>query len=122
MTDALHTALNNLDTDRRQYLIFKVKQTQIRIPADDILYLERNLRETFIYTRNKSYTTRDKLGDLLQQLPSFFVCCHRSFLVNLHTVTSLHHAEIILNNGQRIPVSRAHYDDTKKAFSMLMLR
>ena len=122
LADALHAALKNLDTGRKQYLTFKVKQTQLRIPADNILYLERNLRETFIYTGNKTYTTRDKLSELQQQLPSFFVCCHRSFLVNLHAVTSLHHAEIILNNGQGIPVSRAHYDDTKKAFSLLMLR
>ena len=122
LADALHAALKNLATGRKQYLTFKVKQTQLRIPADDILYLERNLRETFIYTGNKTYTTRDKLSELQQQLPSFFVCCHRSFLVNLHAVTSLHHAEIILNNGQGIPVSRAHYDDTKKAFSLLMLR
>ena len=66
--------LKNLDTGRKQYLTFKVKQTQLRIPADNILYLERNLRETFIYTGNKTYTTRDKLSELQQQLPSFFIC------------------------------------------------
>lgn len=66
LADALHAALKNLDTGRKQYLTFKVRQTQLRIPADNILYLERNLRETFIYTGNKTYTTRDKLSELQQ--------------------------------------------------------
>ena len=118
---ALDAALKNLQTDEEQYLIIKIKRSHLRIPVNDILYLERNLRETTVHTRTEAYTVRDKLNVLQQQLPEFFVCCHRSFLVNLHAVSKLQHTEITLNTGQQIPVSRAHYEDVKKAFSLLML-
>ena len=118
---ALDAALKNLQTDEEQYLIIKIKRSHLRIPVNDILYLERNLRETTVHTRTEAYTVRDKLNVLQQQLPEFFVCCHRSFLLNLHAVSKLQHTEITLNTGQQIPVSRAHYEDVKKAFSLLML-
>lgn len=118
---ALDAALKNLQTDEEQYLIIKIKRSHLRIPVNDILYLERNLRETTVHTRTETYTVRDKLNVLQQQLPEFFVCCHRSFLVNLHAVSKLQHTEITLNTGQQIPVSRAHYEDVKKSFSLLML-
>ena len=103
------------------FLTVKIKKSHHRIPVNDILFLERNLRETFIYTKSETYTVRDKLNILQQQLPDFFVCCHRSFLVNLHAVSRLQHTEITLTTGQQIPVSRAHYEDVKKSFSLLML-
>ena len=118
---ALDAALKNLQTDEELYLIIKIKRSHLRIPVNDILYLERNLRETTVHTRTETYTVRDKLNVLQQQLPDFFVCCHRSFLVNLHAVSKLQHTEITLNTGQQIPVSRAHYEDIKKSFSLLML-
>ena len=107
--------------DKEPFLTVKIKQSHHRIPVNDILFLERNLRETFIYTKSETYTVRDKLNILQQQLPDFFVCCHRSFLVNLHAVSRLQHTEITLTTGQQIPVSRAHYEDVKKSFSLLML-
>lgn len=118
---ALDAALKNLQTDKEPFLTVKIKQSHHRIPVNDILFLERNLRETFIYTKSETYTVRDKLNILQQQLPDFFVCCHRSFLVNLHAVSRLQHTEITLTTGQQIPVSRAHYEDVKKSFSLLML-
>lgn len=118
---ALDAALKNLQSDEEQYFTIRIKHSHFRIPVNDILYLERNLRETIIHTRTETYTVRDKLTVLIEQLPEFFVCCHRSFLVNLHAVSRLQHAEITLTTGQQIPVSRAHYDDVKKAFSLLML-
>lgn len=118
---ALDAALKNLQTNEEQFLTLKIRYSHIRIAVNDILYLERNLRETLIYTKAETYTVRDKLNILQQQLPDFFVCCHRSFLVNLHAVSRLQHAEITLTTGQQIPVSRAHYEDVKKAFSLLML-
>lgn len=118
---ALDAALKNLQTNEEQFLTLKIRHSHIRIAVNDILFLERNLRETFIYTKSETYTVRDKLNILQQQLPDFFVCCHRSFLVNLHAVSRLQHTEITLTTGQQIPVSRAHYENVKKSFSLLML-
>ena len=118
---ALDAALKNLQTNEEQFLTLKIRHSHIRIAVNDILYLERNLRETLIYTKTETYTVRDKLNILQQQLPDFFVCCHRSFLVNLHAVSRLQHTEITLTTGQQISVSRAHYEDVKKSFSLLML-
>jgi DNA-binding LytR/AlgR family response regulator len=59
---ALDAALKNLQTDKEPFLTVKIKQSHHRIPVNDILFLERNLRETFIYTKSETYTVRDKLN------------------------------------------------------------
>ena len=51
---ALDAALKNLQTDKEPFLTVKIKQSHHRIPVNDILFLERNLRETFIYPSTAS--------------------------------------------------------------------
>ncbi len=55
---ALDAALKNLQTDEEQYLTIKIKRSHPRIPVNDILYLERNLRETSVHTRTEAYTVQ----------------------------------------------------------------
>lgn len=51
------------------------------------------------------------LGDL-----KGFVQCHRSYLVNLQHISAIARAEIILDDGTRLPVSRRAHKEVNEAF------
>ena len=85
----------------------------------NILYMERNLRETTIVTRTEEFKISEKIDLLLQRLPSYFVSCHRSYAVNLRLVSSIHQYAVAFPNGKSIPVGRTHYADVKKSFALM---
>lgn len=117
---ALHTAIKNISrTDNNNYLYFSIRKKQYKIPQNDILYMERNLRETTIVTRNDEFKISEKIDLLLQRLPSYFVTCHRSYAVNLRLVSSIHQYAVAFPNGKSIPVGRTHYADVKKSFALM---
>lgn len=65
----------------------KVKQYQrsqsINININNIIFIERNGRETIVYTHNKLYKSNTSLDLLEKKLGERFYRSHRSFLVNI---------------------------------------
>lgn len=117
---ALTAALKNISqTSNDNYLYFNIRKKQYKIPQNDILYMERNLRETTIVTRTEEFKISEKIDLLLQRLPSYFVSCHRSYAVNLRLVSSIHQYAVAFPNGKSIPVGRTHYADVKKSFALM---
>lgn len=116
---ALLAAVKNIRKTRQQYLYFKQKKRQIRILQNDILYMERVLRTTYIHTRalEEPYVTSEKFQSLLERLPPDFLLCHRSFLVNLNAVSTFSRENVTLLDGHTIPMGRVHYEPFKKAFA-----
>ena len=92
-----------------------------QVLCSDILYLERNLRQTTIYTRTGTYTTKERLTALTERMKPDFCLCHNSFAVNLHAVRTYSHKGIILSDNTEIPVSRSYYQQFKDAFAFMML-
>lgn len=117
---ALEKAVKNLEDQKQEYLEFDFNRIHYRILQKDILYLERNLRTTYIHTVDKTiYSTATKLQDFQKKLLPFFCPCHRSFLVNLHAVKTINRSCAILSDGTEIPVARNYYPEIKKNFLML---
>lgn len=118
---ALYTALENLRTIENQTLHFKRHKIQYSIPQSEILYMERILRNTEIHTNKELFSTSDSLKTLMLQLSPAFVLCHRSFIVNLKTVSSFNREKITLHTGHTLPVGRTHYSDIQKSFAKVIL-
>lgn len=80
--------------------------SQVRVLADDVLYLTRQNRKTTVITGTGTLTAADQYDDLCSRLPgTFFFPVHKSFFVNLHYVTRYSYSEIFLTDGTRIPVA-----------------
>lgn len=118
---AIGAALKNLRESRNQSFYFSSGSREYQLPKSDVIYLERNLRQTHIYTKDAAYTTREKLQDLVDRLGPEFCVCHKSFAVNLNLVRTYGHDGILLLDGQHIPVSRSHYQSTKDALAFMKL-
>lgn len=117
---ALEAALKNLvQAKDNGYLYFNIRKKQYKIPQNDILYMERNLRETTIVTRTEEFRVSERIDLLLKRLPSYFIICHRSYAVNLRLVSSIRQYSVSFPDGKTIPVGRTHYSNIKKAFALL---
>lgn len=117
---ALDSALKNIvHNDNIGYLYFDARKKKYKIPQNDILYMERNLRETTIVTRTEEYKVSERIDHLLDRLPPYFVICHRSYAVNLKLVSSIHQYSLTFPDGKTIPVGRTHYAEVKKSFALM---
>lgn len=117
---ALLAAVRNLENCHEHYLEFDFNKMHYRIPKREILYLERNLRTTYVHTKDGNvYSTTPKLQELQKQLQPFFCQCHRSFLVNLNTVKTLNRSCAVLSDNTYIPIGRNYYSEIKKNFLLL---
>lgn len=71
-----------------------------------IAYIESDGRKARIHCRDGVFETYAKLSDLLGLLPTSFVQCHKSFLVNLDHVARIEPDKFLLKSDEEVPVSR----------------
>lgn len=119
---ALNTALSKLSEVQKQHLYFRTKQGLQKVDIHKIWYMEKNLRNTILFTASKIFQTSQKIEELLEQLPPYFVICHRSYAVNLQVVQSVQRTKLKLPDGTFLPIGRSHYEEVKRALSLLILQ
>lgn len=95
---------------------FSVRGKSHIIASDCILYLESDNHKVLIHTEDGSYTVYDKLSNLQKQLPSSFIQCHKSFLVNMEQIRHLEGNEICFRDGRRVPISKIHQERVRKSY------
>lgn len=119
----LEKAMEYIDESYIDFYIY-TNNEQRKILVNDVIYVERGNRQVTLVTTQGNYTTResfDEWSDILQN--SFFYKVHKSFIVNLHYVTSYKYSEIFIQNNIRIPVaSRRQTDFHKFWFAYLRRR
>lgn len=101
----------------RTYVDFFINANgaQKKIPADDILYVERDNRKVTLHTLDEKYITRESFDfweDALQS--TYFYTVHKSFIVNLHYVTKYDYSELYLQDSIRIPIAPRRQKDFRK--------
>lgn len=92
----------------RNVFTFSVRGKIHMISTDCILYLESNNHRVLIHTEEGVYSVYDKLSSIHKKLPSTFIQCHKSFLVNLNRVKHIEGNEIFLSDGLKVPISKVH--------------
>lgn len=102
---SLDKAMEYIDGAYVDVFIYNNKE-QTRILVDDIIYIKRENRKNYLYTKNGEFIVRESIEDWDNMLPTtFFYQVHKSFLVNLHYVTKYNYTELYLNETIRIPVA-----------------
>lgn len=96
----------------------------IRILVDDIIYIKRDNRKNYLFTKDNTYVIRESIMEWNNKLPTtFFYLVHKSFLVNLHYVTKYNYTELYLNETIRVPIaSRKQAEFHKFWFDYLIRR
>ncbi len=77
-----------------------------------IVYCEVQGRKIYIHQINGKITDYyDKLDDLEQRMDGRFFRCHRSYLVNIEYIRGCNAGQVMLSQGDKIPVSRLRERD-----------
>ncbi len=89
----------------------------LHLSIDDIYYLESRNHHVIIHQKEDSKTYYISLTEIEKQLPSdHFTRCHNSFLINLGRVEEIGRRELLVDNGQQLPVGRMYYRAFQSAF------
>lgn len=78
-----------------------------RIPISNILYFASDRRRVQCVTESRSYTFYAKLDAVAAEVGAKFVRVHQRYLVRAGAVDQIESGEVILRNGERLPVSRS---------------
>ncbi len=79
----------NSDENKAEKLTIKTKNKQIIIAVEDILFIERRERNTYIHSEQDIYKIEKTLKQLLEELPNYFLRVHKSYIVNKNKINKI---------------------------------
>ena len=89
-----------------------------RVQTGSILYVEAAGHGSVMHTWDGAFPLRESLGEIEKRVNGIpeIVRCHRAYLVNLRFVSAIRNAELILDNGERLAVSRTRVKQVQREF------
>lgn len=113
--DVLDRAVSALQKTDRVILLPSGGET-FRLPISQIQYAEAFSHHVAITHAHETIQVKIPISELERQLGEDFVRCHRSYLVNLKYISRLSKTEVVLDNGNTLPLSRSAASLVHKAF------
>lgn len=94
---------------------------QTVISAKDILYLEGNGKYCIIRTNSATYNSSKTLAQVHALLPQHcFYRSHKSYVVNLYSISSFEKGTATLTNGEVARIGRSKTTEFKKVYSQFV--
>jgi len=100
-------------------LIVSREGGQMKLLYDDIYCISMYSHTATIHAENNTYEIRKTAEELTDLLPSYFIRCHRSYIVNLFKVDCVYKNSLLLSNGKGLPISRNNSKAVNDAFIKL---
>lgn len=116
----LEKVAEELSRQEESVLTVSSRGKPIAVPYRDILYIESLGHTIQIHTAGETVVTYERLDAVTKMLPTGFIRCHKSFVVNMQQIRRFQPADVLLKNGARVPVSRKRYAETKAAYFKFM--
>lgn len=117
----LDSALEELEYIKDKFYIVASKSGSKKINLNNTIYFTSDKRKVNAVTLTENIDFYDKLDDLKNSLPSFFVRIHQRYLVNINFVSSVESNSLTIN-GENLPISRGRYNSFMVEFAKIMLR
>jgi DNA-binding LytR/AlgR family response regulator len=102
----------------QENIIVRADKKMIKIPLEDIQYIESLKDYVIIYLPGRRIVTKQKISYLEQKLPDGdFLRIHRSFLVAINKIQAFspNHVEI---NNQELPIGRSYKSEVAKVLGI----
>lgn len=107
LEDVLDRAQAALCREMDRAYLCRNGDTYYRIPLSGILYFASDRRQVRCVTESRSYTFYAKLDAVAAEVGAAFVRVHQRYLVRAGAVDRMESGEVVLRNGERLPVSRS---------------
>lgn len=111
LTDVLRRAQETLLRDLDRAYIAKSGDVTYRLPYQTILYFASERRKVHCVTTERTVSFYGKLDAVADEVGAAFVRVHQRYLVRIGAIAQLEASEVVLTNGERLPVSRACRQD-----------
>lgn len=104
----------------KEVLILADRDGKVRLYCRDILYFEARAKKIYAALATEEYGFYDSMENLKERLPSYFIRCHRGYMVNLYHLKRYQSTAgiCVLSTEAEIPVSRSYRQDMKERFSV----
>lgn len=112
-------ALTELHARRKAMLVVRTKTKTSHIPIDSILYVETYRGHVMLHTRMdvvESFSSMKETEETLKEHQ--FFRCHTAFLVSLREIRSVTQQDVLLQNGQIIPLSKHRRKALREAITV----
>ncbi len=110
---------------KKKQLHVTVDYTELRVPLDDILYLETVGRKTRLHLKSGSAVDSGmSLAHISEQLlqETQFISCYRGIVVNADYVQALDAEGVTLPGKLRLPISRKRYGELRSQYHEYLIR
>lgn len=113
--DMIDLTIRLLD-NKNHVFVFKDREGSHRLRVKEILYFESLAHNFKVVTKDKNYEIRANLSDIMTELSNFgFIQVHRSYVVNYDQIKVIKYEDLIMTNGDLIPISRNKRKETREA-------
>ncbi len=118
---AVERAKRSLERSLHRPIVIAKQGEKAVVYADSIVLLERNRRTTRVALKDGVLYTSSPLSEIIpDELGFAFVRCHNSFIASLRHVKSFSRSAFVMDNGERVPISRSRAEAVKRAFARYM--
>lgn len=101
------------DEDIGRTLIIQFRGQKQKLQFSAILYMESSGRKMFLYTNSGVFEAYMTVAEALEKLPSQFIQCHRSYIVNTDRIERYSVEGLLLTGGALVPISRSYQKKIK---------
>ncbi len=116
----LRKAVNLIRSRESRFLLVNTEGQSLKIPTDQIQYVEVINHRLHVHTESKDYTLRGSLQEIEKQVEDLpFVRCSVSFLVNLRNVIAVNKDTVYLK-GCTLPIGRTRKKEFLERFFSYM--
>lgn len=116
--DELQRLQKNADSTDKNNATFDIKTggNYYSFFCKDILFFEAQTKKVAVKTFGQEVLFYDSIESISENLPAYFIRCHRSYIVNANHIKSAHFGDmtICLKDNSKIPMSRSYKSDVRQ--------
>ena len=87
LEQTMNRLFEDIQTDSQKFI--PVGNTKILVNEDDIYYIKKDGMKLIYHATDRDYETYLSFSRVLPTLPNTFVRCHKSYIINLNTVSNV---------------------------------
>ena len=102
----------NLTKTQKQWYCYLSGKAMHKVSLSEVLYFSSQVT---IHTTTGNREFYGKLSDVAKYVTDYnFISIHKSYLVNFVYIDIIRHSEVILTNGEILPISNSHKEVVQK--------
>lgn len=110
-------SLLNKQLNKNKSCAFSTSDGKRMVYIQDIMYIEVRSHKLTVHLNNETFEANGNLKDVEKTMSeNGFIRTHQSYLVNFKCINVIRQKEIMLDNGEILPISRGKYEAVKSEF------